>query len=90
MRVDSNSEPGKSNHLHWHDGTTCHGAPTLEECATEAIKNGWAGKILMKEDRIFVNSDATEKCYSLIASSFEHHAKYGKYVAVIELTMRLL
>lgn len=89
MRKDSETIQGQASHLHWHDGTTCHGAPTLEECAAEAIKNGWAGKILMKEDRRLY-SDVPQKCYSLIASSFEHHARYGKYVAVIELTMRPL
>ena len=69
---------------HWHDGSTCHGAETLEACADEAVRNGWIGKILEKTDTF---RGKTIKCYSLIAGSFEHHAKHGRYVAVVGLSV---
>ncbi len=69
--------------MHWHDGTTCHGHPTLEGCASLAISNSWVGKILEREDHY---QDGTAvKCYSLIAGTFEHHGKFGKYVAEVKL-----
>lgn len=85
MRIDSKN---KHNNLHWHDGSTCHGSPTLQECLKEAIAKGWVGKVLKRDDE-----DADKypvSCYSLIASSFDHWENYGTYVAVVEITSRLI
>lgn len=85
MRVDARKT---SNHLHWHDGTTCHGAPTLSECLEEAVSRGWVGKVLQKGD---VYEDGTKvQCFTLIAGSFEHYEKQGVFVAEVVLTTRLL
>lgn len=84
MREDSRNygAPG-GNDLHWHDGSTCHGASTLEACQEHAISSGWAGKILERGDAY---RDGTEvKCYSLIASGFDHYAKQGRFVAEVKL-----
>ncbi len=83
MRTDAE---GSTNHMHWHDGSTCHGSPTLDECATEAIRKSWNGRVL---ERVDVRSnDSTEiKCYSLIAGHFDHHAQYGKFVAEVKLSL---
>lgn len=81
MREDSQSNGGKIVHLHWHNGGTCHGHPTPEACAKSAIAAGWTGKILERED---VYPDGTAvKCYSLIASDFDHYAKQGQFVAEV-------
>ncbi len=85
MRQDSEHT---ANNLHWHDGSTCHGARTLKECIDEAIANGWVGKVLKKEDKY--RNGRTMYCYSLISSSFDHWAKQGTFVAVVELTYRVL
>ena len=69
---------------HYHDGDTCHGSETLEACADDAVKNGWIGKILEKTDTY---RGKTVKCYSLIAGYFEHHAKFGRYVADVGMTI---
>jgi hypothetical protein len=85
MREDSKN---KYNDLHWHDGTTCHGSPSLEACIKQAIANNWLGKVLRKDDEYFGGKRVS--CYSLITSSFEHWAKHGTFVAVVEVTSRLL
>lgn len=77
MRVDSESS---ANHLHWHDGTTCHGAPTVRQCTKEAVRNGWAGKVLEQTD---TRDGVKVKCYSLITSSFDPWAKHGRFVAEV-------
>jgi len=81
MRTDGR-EPN-TNNLHFHDGSTCHGAPTLEECQEDAIANRWVGKILERED--VYPDDKRVKCYSLIAGSFDRHGERGKYVAEVKL-----
>lgn len=79
MREDCRDFP--RNTLHWHDGGTCHGYPTLSACQANAISNCWIGRILEKEDAY---RDGTKvKCYSLIASGFDHYAKQGKFVAEV-------
>ncbi len=87
MRRDSNS-PLSDLHLHWHDGSTCHGASTLDACVREAITRGWVGKVLRVDD-VYPNGSKAS-CFSLITGSFDHHAKRGTFVAVVELTSRLL
>lgn len=82
MRTDSSNT---HNYLHYHDGCTCHGSPTLEACVQEAINARWFGKVLEKIDKNEVGK--TVKCYSLIsggAESYAHWAKYGKFVADVE------
>jgi hypothetical protein len=74
--------------LHWHDGGTCHGSSTLEGCTKEAIANGWTGKVLELEDTY--QDGAKVKCYSLIASGYDHHGRRGKYVAEVKLVMVLI
>jgi len=76
---------GQPNHLHWHDGGTCHGYPTLEQCAQNAVANGWIGKVLEKTDTY--RDGTTVKCYSLIASHFDHYAKQGRFVAEVKLVV---
>lgn len=74
-----------SSNLHWHGGSTCHGYKTAQACAENAIAKGWTGRVLERED-VYANGDAV-KCYSLIASDFEHYAKQGKYVAEVRLVV---
>lgn len=76
------------HHRHYHDGGTCLGAPSLEECAQHAIASGWMGRILEKTDTL---SDGTEvKCYSLICDKYGHWGKQGRWVAEIKLAVTLL
>jgi len=83
MRQDARHAPEGGNHLHYHDGSTCHGQPTREGCEALAISNGWVGKVLEREDTY---ADGTRvRCYSLIAGSFDHYAKQGRYVAEVRL-----
>lgn len=83
MRTDSCSS---GNNLHWHDGATCHGCPTLVECAEDSICNGYIGKIL---EQIDVRGDGVEvRCYSMIVSSFAHWSKRGKFVAEVKLVVQ--
>lgn len=82
------SAGGTVTTLHWHDGGTCHGSSTMERCAEEAIANGWTGKVLEREDAY--RSGERVKCYSLIASGFDHHGRCGKYVAEVKVTMTLI
>ncbi len=80
MREDS---ARTSNHLHWHDGATCHGDPTADECARYAVESGWVGKVLEKVDTYW---DGTEvKCYTLVASRFDHYVKLGTYVMEVKI-----
>ena len=67
---------------HWHNGSTCHGAETMEACADEAVRRGWIGKVLERTDTY---RGREVKCYSLIAGEFAHWAKYGRYVAQVRL-----
>lgn len=84
MREDSEY---KRNDLHWHNGSTCHGSPTLEACINYAKKRQWTGKVLEKTDKY---RDGTEvKCYSLISDGFEHWGRQGKFVATLELEMKV-
>lgn len=85
MREDSGNT---HNHLHYHNGTTCHGSPTLEECLKQAISNVWIGKVLKKDDE-YRNGEKVS-CYSMIVGLFDHWAKHGTFVAVVEVTSRLL
>lgn len=79
--IEYSQSYGKLNYLHFHDGSTCHGAPTLKKCLDDAVKNGWQGKILERTD--IDNFGSKNKCYSLISESFEHHEKYGKFVTTL-------
>ena len=73
------------NDLHFHNGGTCHGSPTLKACATEALRYGEAGKILEITDR---NENGTVvKCYSMIVGKYDHWAKRGRFVAEVRLTV---
>lgn len=81
MRTNS---VGSTNDLHFHDSSTCHGSPTLQECADEAIRRGWVGKVLEKTDSL---NGVDVKCYSLIAGHFDHWAKHGKFVGDIKLQL---
>lgn len=74
-----------ASNLHWHAGSTCHGYKTAEACAENAMANGWIGKVLEREDTY--PSGESVKCYSLIASDFDHYAKQGKYVAEVKLVV---
>lgn len=76
MRRDSHSP---NSNLHWHDGGTCHGSPTLELCAVYAIENRIVGKILEREDQ-YEYGGPTAKCYSLVIDHFDHWARQGKFV----------
>jgi hypothetical protein len=85
MRVDVDHT---SNDLHFHDGTTCHGSPTVDACIKDAIAHGDTGKVLQKDD---VRPDGTAvSCYSMIVGKFDHWEKHGTFVAVVELTSRRL
>lgn len=86
MREDGTSY--HYNHLHWHNGSTCHGAPTLDWCMEEAVRKGWTGKVLERTDT-YRNGEET-KCYSLVCDYYDHYAKQGKFVAVVEITARKL
>lgn len=79
MREDSKHS---DNHMHWHDGTTCHGAPTLKECVDGAIKSALLGKVLEITDQ---RRGEVVRCYSMIVGSFDHHAKHGRFVAETKL-----
>lgn len=88
MREDSRdygaiSAGGTMTTLHWHDGRTCHGSPTLKICQDDAISNGWVGRVLEVEDTY--RDGAKVKCYSMIAGSFDHHVKRGRYVVEVKL-----
>ncbi len=87
MRKDSKNFGG-GNYLHWHDGTSCVGHPNLQACLNEAIYNKWIGKVLRKDDK-YENGEQVS-CYSMIVGQFDHWAKHGTYVAVTEVTSRLL
>ena len=77
----------KGTTLHWHDGTTCHGADTLQECLREAVANCWIGKVLEKEDD---GPRGRQKCYSFIVGQFDHWVKHGKFVAETFVATRVL
>lgn len=77
MRTDSR---GGAGNLHFHDGCTCHGAPTLKQCTDEAIFRGWPGKVLERTD---LRDGVEVKCYSLIGFRFDHWSKYGRFVAEV-------
>ena len=81
MRTDGR-EPN-TNNLHFHDGSTCHGAPTLEACQERAIAHHWVGKILERED-VYPDGERV-KCYSVIAHGFAHYGKQGRFVAEVKL-----
>lgn len=87
-RVDS-SQLSQVNrkHLHWHDGCTCHGSPTLGECTLEAMRNGWAGKVLERTD---VRDGIEVKCYSLVNNYFDHYAKQGRLVAEVRQEWKVI
>lgn len=85
MRKDAK---GSTNDLHYHNGSTCHGAPSEAQCIDEAVNRKWLGKVLKRTD-----TDAqgqTVDCYTLIASSFDHYAKQGVYVAEVYVASRSL
>jgi hypothetical protein len=82
MREDSRDYPAFTT-LHWHDGGTCHGHSTPEACAANAIDHKWVGKVLERTDAY--RDGTVVKCYSLIASGFDHYAKQGKYVTEVKL-----
>lgn len=82
MREDSKSQ---DTTLHWHDGSTCHGSSTLDECTAKAVANQWTGKVLECSDSYHDGRNA--KCYSLIASNFDHWGKFGKFVAEVRLVV---
>jgi len=71
------------NNLHWHDGTTCHGHPTLDDCTAQAIACQWVGRVLEHVDTYPDGSEV--RCYSLVASSFDTHGKRGRYVAEVKV-----
>jgi len=75
-------------HLHWHNGRTCHGAPSLQACADEAIANQWIGKILEVED-VYQPEGTPVKCYSMITFNFDSWARFGRFVAEIVPTLVL-
>lgn len=78
----------KHANLHYHDGSTCHGRPTLEACAEDAMRHCWVGRILEKTD---TTTDGKEvRCYSLISGNFDHWGKHGKFVAAVEMSWRRL
>lgn len=82
-RVDSKNG---SNNLHWHDGSTCHGAPSAVQCLEDAIDMGWIGKVLKKID---INEQGqTVECFSMIVSSFTHWEKQGTFVAETYIASR--
>ena len=82
MRTDA---AGTTNHMHFHDGGTCHGAPTFLECALHAVANEWVGKILEREDAYA--DGRVVRCYSLVGSHFDHHGRSGKFVAEVRLVV---
>lgn len=79
--------PG-ATYMHFHDGSTCHGYPTLKQCLDEAVRRQWVGKVLQQID--VLPHGSVVKCYSLIVSSFDHHAKRGKFVAETYVAHRRL
>jgi len=81
MRTDS---PGSPNHMHWHEGGTCHGTPTLDECVAECVRHGWTGKILERTDAYEGGQEV--KCYCLITSSFDHWGRHGVWVGDVRPT----
>lgn len=74
-----------NNYLHYHDGSTCHGFPTIKMCLENAIDKGWVGKVLKKTDK--TNDKISKDCYSLISGSFEHWEQYGEFVAELKITV---
>jgi hypothetical protein len=82
MRENSR-DYGCHSTLHWHDGGTCHGRPTLEACQQDALARGWIGKILEQTDRF--SSGEEVRCYTLITSNFDHYARQGRFVVEIML-----
>jgi hypothetical protein len=76
VREDSKGSP---NRIHFHDGTTCHGFASMQDCLTNAVKCGYLGRVLERTDT--VSGGAEVKCYSLIVGSFAHWARHGKFVA---------
>lgn len=86
MRTDSRDYARGDSYMHWHNGTTCHGHPTLEGCAEMAVANGWTGKVLQREDSYSLEGGAV-KCYSLISAGFDHYEKFGRFVAEVKLVV---
>lgn len=87
MRTDGTRYP-VGHHAHYHNGGTCHGLPTLEEAADEAVKKSWVGKILEITDQYATGREV--KCYSAIVGSFDTHERRGKYVAEVVTIWRRL
>lgn len=81
MREDGSGYPGSN--LHFHNGGTCHGHPTLKACVDSARRHLWFGKVLERTDT-YEGSTKKVKCYSLIADYFDFHGKRGRYVATLE------
>lgn len=76
MRKDS---PHTATHLHYHDGSTCHGFPTAQQCLDDAVVRCHQGKVLEMTDTL--EDGTTARCYSLIVSNFAHWQKRGTFVA---------
>ncbi len=76
-----------NNYLHYHNGSTCHGFPTLQMCINDALRKCWQGRILEQTDK--ESNGISRKCYSLIASSFEHWEQYGKFVAETQISFKI-
>ena len=72
---------GSHLNLHYHDGGTCHGTPTLKECTDEAVRRGWVGRVLERTDTL--GSGKEVRCYSLVCGYYEHYAKQGRFVAEV-------
>lgn len=71
--------------MHWHNGSTCHGFPTVEECVQYAIDSNTTGRILERND---VNESGKEvSCYSLVVMYYDHYAKQGRFVAEVKLAV---
>lgn len=75
-------------HLHWHDGVTCRGDPTIEECLRQAVANAWLGRVLERVDHY---DDGREvRCYTMVTGYFDHYARQGRFVAETRVTSALL
>lgn len=82
MRTDA-PKAAANHHLHYHDGSTCHGAPTLKECIDDAIRHGDVGRVLERTDTRR-GGGGEVKCYSLISGKFDHWGKRGAFVAEVK------
>ena len=88
MREDSSSYVKNQHHLHYHDGGTCHGSPTLEFALKSHKKLGEDIDIYEHTDKY--SDGKVVKCYVGIRPGYDlgHYKKHWKRKVKLVATLR--